>query len=92
MMRGLEEDVLFHKWLDRIWDVESKIDAEYVYWATKVACIEMLKTGTTLYNNHYWFSDVAHRAASEMGIRPVESYVFLDKFDAAEAQVIGLGG
>ena len=86
MMRGLEEDVLFHKWLDRIWDVESKIDAEYVYWATKVACIEMLRTGTTLYNNHYWFSDVAHRAASEMGIRPVESYVFLDKFNAAEAQ------
>ena len=86
MMRGLEEDVLFHKWLDRIWDVESKIDAEYVWWATKVACIEMLRTGTTLYNNHYWFSDVAHRAASEMGIRPVESYVFLDKFNAAEAQ------
>ena len=38
MMRGIGEDIAFHGWLDRIWDVESRIDAEYVYHATKVAC------------------------------------------------------
>lgn len=85
LMRGLEEDVLFHKWLSKIWEVESKIDADYVRKATKVACVEMLRTGTTLYNNHYWHQDVAYAAAAEMGIRPVESYVFIDKYDESEA-------
>ena len=84
LMRGVGEDVLFHRWLDRIWNVESKIDAEYVYWGTKAACVEMLRTGTTLFNDHYWYASAAHRAAVEMGIRPVESYVFLDRFDDKE--------
>ncbi len=86
LMRGLEEDVLFHRWLDRIWEVESRIDPEFVYWGTKVACIEMLRTGTTTCNNHYWFAGTAYEAASGTGIRPVESYVFLDKFDSYEAE------
>lgn len=87
LMRGVGEDVLFHRWLDRIWNVESKIDAEYVYWGTKAACVEMLRTGTTLFNDHYWYASAAHRAAVEMGIRPVESYVFLDRFDENAAAV-----
>ena len=87
LMRGLEEDVLFHRWLDRIWEVESRIDPEFVYWGTKVACIEMLRTGTTTCNNHYWFAGTAYEAASGTGIRPVESYVFLDKFDSYEGAV-----
>ena len=86
LMRGLEEDVLFHKWLERIWEVESRIDAEYVYWAAKAACVEMLKTGTVTFNDHYWFAQAAYKAASEAGLRPVESYVFLDKYDADEAE------
>ena len=86
LMRGLEEDVLFHKWLERIWEVESRIDAEYVYWAAKAACVEMLKTGTVTFNDHYWFARAAYKAASEAGLRPVESYVFLDKYDADEAE------
>lgn len=86
LMRGLEEDVLFHKWLEKIWKVESGIDAEYVYWATKAACVEMLKTGTVTFNDHYWFAQAAYKAASETGIRPVESYVFLDKYDAGTAE------
>ena len=47
MMRGIGEDIAFHSWLDRIWDVESRIDEEYVYEATRLACLEMIKTGTT---------------------------------------------
>ena len=50
MMRGIGEDIAFHEWLDRIWQIEEKIDDEYVYHATKVACLEMIKTGTTTFN------------------------------------------
>ena len=85
LMRGLGEDMLFRDWIDRIWNVESRIDDEYVYWGTKVACIEMLKTGTVAFNDHYWFSPAGHRAASEMGLRPVVSYVVIDRNNPGEA-------
>ncbi len=86
MMRGLGEDIAFHEWIDRIWQVESNLDYEYVYHATKVACVEMIKTGTTTFNDHYWFMPAAHKAAVEMGIRPVLAYVVLDRKDPEESE------
>lgn len=86
MMRGIGEDIVFHDWLDRIWDVESKIDDEYVYHATKVACLEMIKTGTTTFNDHYWHMPMAHKAAMEMGLRPILAYVICDRNDPEESE------
>lgn len=86
LMRGLGEDILFHKWLDRIWEVESKIDAEFVYHATKVACLEMIRTGTTAFNDQYWYMPMAYKAAKEMGIRALLSYVICDRNDPEEAE------
>lgn len=86
LMRGMQEDVLFQEWIDRVWNMEAKIDGEFVYWSTKAAALEMIKTGTTTFNDQYWFSPEAHRAATEMGIRPVISYVVLDKSKTAEAE------
>ena len=86
MMRGVGEDIVFHDWLDRIWDIESRIDDEYVYHATKVACLEMIKTGTTTFNDHYWHMPMAHKAAMEMGLRPVLAYVICDRNDPEESE------
>lgn len=86
MMRGVGEDIVFHDWIDRIWDIESRIDEEYVYHATKVACLEMIKTGTTTFNDHYWHMPMAHKAAVEMGLRPVLAYVICDRNDPEESE------
>ena len=86
MMRGLGEDVCFQDWISNIWKIESKIDAEYNYWATKVAAVEMIKTGTTTFNDQYWFIPSARKAAVEMGIFPVFSYVVLDNYDKEKAE------
>ena len=86
LMRGVGEDIAFHAWLDRIWEIEKKLDEEYVYHATKVACLEMIKTGTTTFNDQYWYMPMAYRAASEMGIRSVLSYVICDRNDPEESE------
>lgn len=86
LMRGIGEDACLHDWLEKIWQVEKDIDEEYVYHSTKVACLEMIKTGTTAFNDQYWHMPSAYRAASEMGIRAMLSYVFLDRNDSAEAE------
>ena len=43
LLRGITEDVPLHEWLSRIWDIEAKIDERFIYWGTKVACLEMIR-------------------------------------------------
>ncbi len=86
LMRGLCEDERLQTWIDAIWKVEERLDDELIYWGTKLACVEMLKTGTTTFNDQYWRIAVAKKAADEMGLRGVHSYVFLNHFDKDVAQ------
>lgn len=81
LMRGVGEDMVFHDWLRSIWAIEDKFDADFVYWSTKVACLEMIRTGTTTFNDQYWFPSHARKAAVEMGLRPAVSFIFLDSQD-----------
>lgn len=86
MMRGIGEDIAFHEWLERIWQVEENLTEEFVYHSTKVACLEMIKTGTTTFNDHYWYMPMAFKAASELGLRSVLAYVVCDRNDPQEAE------
>lgn len=57
-------------WLEKeIWPREDKLTAEDIYWATKLSCIEMIKTGSTTINDMYFFTDEIIKAALESGIR-----------------------
>ena len=86
LLRGITEDVPLDKWLSKIWAMEAKMDGEFIYWGTKVACLEMIRSGTTTFNDMYWFAPYARQAAVEMGIRPYISFVILDRFDKATAE------
>ena len=86
IMRGVGEDIAFHEWIDRIWQIETKIDDELVYHSTKVACLEMIKTGTTTFNDHYWYMPMGYKAALELGLRGVHAYVVLDRNDPEESE------
>ena len=87
LLRGVGEDICFADWIDKIWLEEEKIDGEFIYWATKVACLEMIKTGTTSFYDQYWMLPQAEKAVSEMGLRAVLSYVHLDHYDEAKSAV-----
>ena len=86
LMKGIGADIAFHEWLDKIWQAEEQLDEEYVYHATKAACLEMIKTGTTTFNDRYWNMPMAYKAAMELGMRPALSYVVLDKNDPEESE------
>ena len=85
LTRGVRKDTTLQKWLDNIWQIEKNLDEEAVYWGSKLAFLEMLKTGTTAFLDMYWFPKAVARAAEEMGMRGVITYVFLDSFDKAKA-------
>ncbi len=86
MMKGIGEDIAFHEWIDKIWQVETKLDEELVYQSTRLACLEMIKTGTTTFNDHYWYMPQGYKAAAEMGLRGVHAYVVLDRNDPEESE------
>ena len=87
LLRGITEDVPLQQWLARIWEMEAKTDKEFIYWGTRLACLEMLRSGTTTFNDQYWFSPYARKAALEMGLRPYISFVVLDRFDPELAEL-----
>ncbi len=82
LLRGYADDLPLQVWLnEKIWPVERNLRAEYVYWGTKLACLEMIKTGTTTFHDLYYFVVDAGKAVKEMGIRGVLAQGFLDFFD-----------
>ena len=86
LMRGIGEDMLFYDWIQKIWAVEEHLDHDFVYWGTKVACLEMIRTGTTTFNDQYWFFDSSVKAAREMGLRISTGYDVMDKGSREEAE------
>lgn len=58
------------EWLEKkIWPIEDNLTKEDIYWATKLSCIEMIKSGTTTANDMYFYTDEIIKAALETGIR-----------------------
>ena len=86
LMRGIGEDMVFQDWIKKIWEIEAGFDYDFVYWSAKVACIEMIRTGTTTFNDQYWFFQACQKAASELGIRPAVGYDIIDHGDPEEAK------
>ncbi len=86
LLRGYADDMHLQDWLEKkIWVLEAKMTEEDVYWGAKLACLEMIKTGTTFFNDMYWFWKGTARAVEEMGIRAAISAVFIDFFNQEKA-------
>lgn len=82
LLRGFADDMLLNDWLENeIWPIEDKLTDDDLYWGGKLACLEMIKSGTTLYNDMYGPSKGIVKALSESGIRGTTSKVFIDFFD-----------
>lgn len=82
LFRGFADDMPLDKWLkERIWPMEALLTEDDVYWGARLACLEMIKTGTTFFNDMYWHWRGTARAVAESGIRAAISAVFIDRFD-----------
>ena len=72
LLKGMGSDMPLQQWLNEsIWPAEKHLDGEAVYWGVKLACLEMIKSGTTLFNDMYFLLPYAAKAVAEMGIRAI---------------------
>jgi len=70
LFRGSGGDLPLMPWLEeKIWPVEAKLGEEDVYWGARLACAEMVRTGTTRFWDMYWHPEATARAVNDAGVR-----------------------
>lgn len=80
LMRGLADDLPLMDWLNNhIWPAEQKhVSAEYVYDGSLLACAEMIRSGTTCFNDMYFFPEETARAVEHAGMRAKLGLILID--------------
>ena len=78
LLRGYAEDLELFEWLnEHIWPAEAKLTEEDVYVGTRLATIEMIRSGTVYFNDSYWMPEAALRAVRESGMRATLGLLYL---------------
>ena len=71
-LRNYGNDMNLQDWLfKKVFPAEDKLTAEAVYWFSKLAYIELIKSGITTHVDSYFFMESSARAVEEAGIRAV---------------------
>ena len=78
--RGLADDLPLKDWLEKhIWPAEAKyVDPKFARGSSRLAILEMIKSGTTCFNDMYFFEEETAAVAEAAGIRAVLGEGILD--------------
>jgi len=75
------------EWLETIiWPNEIRLNERWVYDGARLACLEMIKSGTTFFNDMYWYPRGVAKAVNAMGMRAQITGVFIDMNDPDKAR------
>jgi 5-methylthioadenosine/S-adenosylhomocysteine deaminase len=87
LFRGFGDDMPLMEWLrTKIWPAEAKLHPDDVYWGTRLACLEMIRSGTSRFFDMYWHGAEAARAVVDSGLRAAISAVMIDQLDPAKGE------
>ncbi len=80
LFRGLADDRPLRDWLQQhIWPAEAKwVNPEFVRDGTELALAEMIRSGTTCFNDMYFYPEVTARVAEAAGMRACVGLIVLD--------------
>jgi 5-methylthioadenosine/S-adenosylhomocysteine deaminase len=70
LFRNRGDELPLMRWLrEAVWPVEAKLEPEDVYWGTRLACLEMIRSGTVRFWDMYWHPQATARAVEDAGLR-----------------------
>ena len=82
LLKGVGDDKELFSWLSQdIWPREAKFDADIIYAGTKLAMLEMAKSGTVFFSDMYFEQAAIMKAVVEIGLKAAVSIVGFDMFD-----------
>ncbi len=89
LFRGRGGDLPLMEWLEEVvWPVEARLDAEDVYWGARLACVEMIRSGTVRFWDMYWHPGATARAVEDSGLRATIGAPLIDVGAAAGASTL----
>lgn len=90
LLRGVADDLPLQRWLmEKIFPLERKWgNPEFVYWGALLASLEMIHSGTTTFNDMYYFEESAAKAVSEAGMRAICGQTIVDISGVEESQAL----
>lgn len=78
LLRSYAEDMELFDWLsNHIWPIEAKLTEEDIYVGSRLATVEMIRSGTVYFNDSYWMPRAALRAVRESGMRATLGLLYL---------------
>ena len=87
LFRGYADDLQLSDWLENhIWPAEAQLTGDDLYTGTMLACLEMIRTGTTAFADMYIHEDRVAQAVEESGVRAALSYGMIDLGDEERAR------
>lgn len=79
LLRGYADDMELFKWLSEyIWPTEAKLSAKHIEIGTRLAVLEMIKSGTVFFSDMYWHRKSIMKVVEEMGIRATVGVLILE--------------
>ena len=89
LFRGYGDDMRLQPWLaDRIWPAEAALTGEDLYWGTRLAAVEMIKSGTTFANDMYFQFPQVWRAFADSGMRAAVGLALFDFGDPRRREAV----
>lgn len=87
LLRGYADDLLLMEWLEKhIWPAEARFTDEHIRVGVRLACLEMIKSGTVFFNDMYWKEEVALPVVEAMGLRAALGVLLIDTQDSREQE------
>ncbi len=80
LFRGMADDLPLEVWLqEHMWPAEGRwVGPEFVRDGVALAMLEMLTSGTTCYNEMYFYPDVAAQIALDHGLRATVGMILIE--------------
>ena len=84
LLRGYADDMPLQKWLtEYIWPFEAKLSDKDIEIGSRLAVLEMIKSGTVFFSDMYWRRTNTMKVVKEMGIRAAIGVTIADTLDTA---------
>jgi 5-methylthioadenosine/S-adenosylhomocysteine deaminase len=80
LLRGVGDDMPLMRWLtERIWPLEKALASpDFVYDGSRLAAVEMLRSGTTCASDMYFYPEASVRGLRALGMRAVAGIIAIE--------------
>lgn len=85
LLRGFADDMPLQEWLTKhIWPFEAKLTPKDIRVGSRLAVLEMIKSGTVFFSDMYWHREETIKVVEEMGIRATIGVTIADALQTPE--------